>query len=90
MLPYFDRYNYSLYSQAPNPGLKNHFNIANPYYHRAHVALLRRLGQLTGDRIFVKYSRRWDDRCGSAFDTMWAVALIMFRDAMRFVKSLRK
>jgi len=90
MLPYFDRYNYSLYSLAPNPGLRNHFNIANPYYHRAHAALLRRLGQLTGDKMFAKYAKRWEDHCGSAFDTMWAVALIMFRDGMRFVKSLRK
>jgi hypothetical protein len=90
LLPYFDRYNYSLYSLAPNPGVKSHFNIANPYYHRAHAALLRRLAQLTGDRIFAKYADRWEDRCGSAFDTTWAVALVMFREAMRFVKSLHK
>jgi hypothetical protein len=90
MLPYFDRYNYSLYSLAPHPGLRNHFNIANPYYHRAHASLLRRLHRLSGEGMFGKYADRWEDRCGSAFDTLWAVLLIMFRDTMRFVKTLRR
>ncbi|UCH85720.1 MAG: hypothetical protein JSW50_08565, partial [Candidatus Latescibacterota bacterium] len=41
LIPRFDRYGYSLYSLAPKPGLWNHFNIANPFYHHAHVGLLR-------------------------------------------------
>jgi hypothetical protein len=86
MLPYYDRYSYSLYSLAPNPGLRNHFNIANPYYHRAHVAILRKLYQLTGEGMFSQYAERWEDHCGSAFDTVWASSLIMFRDTMRFAK----
>jgi len=90
MLPYYDRYNYSLYSLAPNPGFKNHFNIANPYYHRAHVALLRRLQQLSGEGMFAKYADRWENHCGSAFDTLWAVLLIMFKDTMAVVKTLRR
>jgi hypothetical protein len=89
MLPYYDRYNYSLYSLAPHPGFRNHFNIANPYYHRAHIALLRRLAQLTGEKMFSKYAARWEDECGSAFDTLWALALIMFRDTTQVVKALR-
>ena len=90
MLPAYDRHEYSLYSLAPNPGLRNHFNIANPYYHRAHAWLLKRLYAITGEKMFEMFAERWDARCGGTFDTLWSFLLIMFRDAMRFLKSLRR
>ncbi len=90
MLPHYDRYGYSLYSLAPNPGFKNHFNIANPYYHRMHVALLRKLHSLTQDIMFERYAERWEAKCGGVFDTAWAMLLIGFRDVMRISKSVRK
>jgi hypothetical protein len=90
MLPHYDRYAYSLYSLAPNPGLRNHFNIANPFYHRSHVALLRKLQQLSGEAMFGQYADRWEDHCGGAFDTIWAASLITFRDVMKLVKSWGK
>ena len=90
VLPLYDRYDYSQYSLAPNPGFRNHFNIANPYYHRLHVALLRQLHSLTGNVTFEKYANVWDGRCGGAFDTAWAMLLIMSSDMMAVVKALRR
>ena len=90
VLPDYDRYGYSLYSLAPNPGFRTHFNIANPYYHRMHSALLARLHRLTDEELFGRYADKWDDECGRAFDTAWSWLLIMFRDAMRLAKSVRK
>jgi hypothetical protein len=90
MLPMYDRHGYSLYSLAPNPGVRNHFNIANPFYHRMHVALLRRLHVITGETMFEQYADRWEDECGDTFDTAWSILLIMFRDAMKLAKSLRR
>jgi D-glucuronyl C5-epimerase C-terminus len=90
MLPNYDRYGYSLYSLAPNPGFRTQFNIANPYYHRMHSALLASLYRFTDEDMFARYADKWDDECGRPFDTAWALLLIMFRDAMRVVKSLRR
>jgi len=89
MLPLYDRHGYSLYSLAPNPGVWTHFNIANPQYHRMHVALLRKLHQLTDEAMFEKFADRWEDECGGAFDTAWSLLLIMFRDAMKALKKFR-
>ena len=88
MLPDYDRRGYSLYSHAPNPGLRNHFNIANPFYHRAHIRLLRKLHELTGREEFARFADRWLKSCNGAFDTLWAVLLIMFRDYSRIAKSI--
>jgi hypothetical protein len=90
MLPYYDRYGYSLYSLAPHPGLRTRFNIANPYYHRMHSALLAKLHRLTDEELFGRYADKWDDECGRTFDTAWALLLIMSGDATRVVKSLRR
>lgn len=89
MLPLYDRHGYSLYSLAPNPGVRTHFNIASPYYHRMHVALLMKLHRFTDEAMFENYADRWENECGRAFDTAWSWLLMMFRDAMKALKTLR-
>ncbi|MEJ2722666.1 MAG: D-glucuronyl C5-epimerase family protein, partial [bacterium] len=86
MLPKFDRYGYSLYSLSPNPGLRNHFNIANPFYHHSHVILLRTLHELSGRRVFRQYADQWEAHCNGFFDTAWTMLYLMFKDVMRVVK----
>jgi len=86
MLPRFEWRGYSLYSLAPNPGVRNHFNIANPFYHRAHIRMLRKLHELTGNDTFADYADKWLLSCNGAFDTLWSVLLIMFRDFRKAVK----
>ncbi len=86
MLPKFDWRGYSLYSLAPNPGLKNHFNIANPFYHRAHIRMLRKLHELTDNAMFAEQADRWLRSCNGTFDTLWSILLIIFRDFRKTVK----
>jgi len=88
MLPKFDKYGYSLYSLAPNPGLRNHFNIANPFYHHSHVALLRTLHELSGRRVFRQYADKWEKLCDGLFDSVWTTIYVMFKDIMRAVKKV--
>ena len=90
MLPFYDRYGYSLYSLAPDAGVRTLFNIANPYYHRMHVALLGKLHQLTDDDVFERYADKWENECGGAFDTAWSLVLTMGREAARVIESLKK
>lgn len=86
MLPRFEWRGYSLYSLAPNPGIRNHFNIANPFYHRAHIRMLRKLHELTDNSMFVDYAQCWLRACDGVFDTLWSVLLIMFRDFRKNIK----
>ncbi|UCG52463.1 MAG: hypothetical protein JSW58_02620 [Candidatus Latescibacterota bacterium] len=86
MLPKFDKYGYSLYSLSPRAGLRNHFNIANPFYHHSHVVLLRTLHELSGRRVFRQYAEKWEKRCDGFFDTAWTTIFVMFKDVMKFVK----
>jgi hypothetical protein len=88
MLPKFDKYGYSLYSLAPNPGLRNHFNIANPFYHHSHVVLLRTLHELSGRRVFRQYADKWEKYCGGLFDSAWTTVFVLFKDIMRAVKKV--
>jgi len=90
LIPKFDRFGYSLYSLAPNPGLWNHFNIANPFYHHAHVGLLRTLHQLSGRRVFRQYADKWEKRCYGLFDAVWTGIFVMFKDVMVLAKKLKR
>ncbi len=87
-LPNYDKHGYSLYSLSPNPGLKNHFNIANPTYHQLHVSQLRTLHELTGNAVFKQYAETWHERSSGLFDTAWTGLFIMFKDVMRLKRAL--
>ncbi|MFQ5510887.1 MAG: D-glucuronyl C5-epimerase family protein [Candidatus Krumholzibacteriia bacterium] len=87
-LPRYDKYGYSLYSLSPEPGLRNHFNVANPTYHHLHVTQLRTLYDLTGNPIFREYADKWDDESGGIFDIAWTALFIMFKDVMKLKKAL--
>ncbi len=87
-LPQYDKHGYSLYSLSPKPGLRNHFNIANPTYHSLHVTQLRTLYDITGNPVFKEYAEKWEGESGGAFDIAWTVLFIMFKDAMKLKNSL--
>lgn len=90
MLPAYDRMRYSLYSLSPNPGFRNHFNIAGSNYHHKHVAQLRTLHSFTGNDIFREYADKWERRSRGPFDYAWTAARIAFKDVMRLAKSIRQ
>ncbi len=88
MLNLFDRYGYSLYSLSPNPSFVNHFNIASPAYHNLHIAQLRTLAQITGEKIFTEYADKWQSESGGIKEFFWITIYVMFKDIMRTVKSV--
>ncbi len=90
MLPDFDRHGYSLYSLSPNPSLKNHFNIASPKYHNLHIAQLRSLADITGEKMFLEYSAKWQNETGGVKEFVWIAAYVMFKDLLRTLKSVER
>jgi hypothetical protein len=88
MLPKYDQYNYSLYSLSPNPSLKNHFNIASPFYHNIHIAQLRSMAEISNEKIFNKYLQKWENETGNTFEFMWTALYILFKDTMKVAKSI--
>jgi heparosan-N-sulfate-glucuronate 5-epimerase len=55
-LPQFDTGYWSLYEQS---GTKLRM-LASPFYHRLHIAQLRVMVSLTGDRFFAEVAARWE------------------------------
>jgi hypothetical protein len=87
MLPRYDKHGYSLYSLSPNPGLRNHFNIANSWYHHKHIAQLRELHRITGEDTLRAYAADWDEKSRGFFDVFWIALRVVFKDLMRLGKS---
>lgn len=86
MLYEYDRYGYSLYSLSPNPSMINHFNIASPHYHNVHIAQLRTLAAITGEKMFNDYANKWQSQAGGIKEFLWITVYVLFKDIMRSIK----
>lgn len=90
MLPMFDAYGYSLYSLSTNPSLENHFNIASPYYHNLHIAQLKILGEITGEKTFFDYAKKWENQTGGIKEFMWIQIYFFYKDLVINLKNIGK
>lgn len=66
LLPRYERHGWSLYSLSGQ--------IASPFYHGLHVALLEALSELTALQVFRCFAERWKESYTNRWVKTWAVA----------------
>lgn len=58
----YDKGYWTKYSLNKNSTLKNHWNLASPWYQKLHVAQLYAIYKITNDSLFLKYSKKFQNQ----------------------------
>jgi hypothetical protein len=67
VLPKYDLDNWTRYDLNEKRTLKNHYGYASIWYQKIHVVQLYALYQITGDKLFLKYSNKFEEQAKYSF-----------------------